>query len=88
MAQALQEPVPVLPEAVAVRSEPEYRPCPHCGHQLEVQLYVRRFKVPSLPLGFLPSHNCRLRGCLECDPKEGSSGHRVCRGSGAETPIE
>ena len=62
MAQALQEPVPVLPEAVAVRSEPEYRPCPHCGHQLEVQLYVRRFKVPSLPLGFLPSHNCRLPG--------------------------
>ena len=76
--------MPVLQEEVVVTSKPEYRPCPHCGHRVKVRQYVRRFGVASLPKGFLPSHNCRLRGCLECDPKEGSSGHRVCRGSGAE----
>ena len=71
-----------------MRSEPAYRRCLHCGHQVKVQRYVRRFQVPSLPNGFLPIHNCRLRGCLECDPKEGSSGHRVCRGSGSEISSE
>ena len=36
-------------------SKPEYRPCPHCGHQLKVRQYVRRFAVPSLPGGFCPA---------------------------------
>ena len=76
--------MPVLQEEVVVTSEPEYRPCPHCGHQVKVKRYVRRFKVPSSPKSYLPSHNCRLRSCLECDPKEGSTTRRVCRGSGAE----
>ncbi len=88
MAQALQEPLPFLREEEVVTSNPEYRPCPHCGHQVKVRQYVRHFKVPKLPSGFLPSHNCRLKGCRACDPKEGSSGHRICLGSGAEVPSE
>ena len=63
--------VAVAGEDWVMMSKLEYRPCPHCGHQVKVRRYVRRFGVPSLPKSFLPSHNCRLRGCLECDPKEG-----------------
>ena len=44
-----KSPCPFCVEAVAVRSEPEYRPCPHCGHQLEVQLYVRRLRSHRCP---------------------------------------
>ena len=69
-------------------SKPEYRPCPHCGHQLKVRQYVRRFGVPSLPGGFCPATTAGFGAAGSAIRKRGASGHRVCRGSGADISSE